>query len=350
MVKVGMGKQVKAVGLLSGGLDSTLAARLLQDQGIEVLGLNLYTGFCVTETKRRTGTYQRGTYKPNEALKSGGDIDVPVDIVDIAAEGYFDVIKNPKYGRGANVNPCIDCRIFMFHRAKKYMEEVGADFVFTGEVLGQRPMSQHRQAMTTIEKQSGLEGLLMRPLSAKLLPPTQPELDGRVDRDRLKGFNGRSRKPQMELAVELGLEDWAQPAGGCCYLTDQNFARKFRDVFEHNPEKDLLKRDVNLLTLGRHFRLSPRVKFIVGRHEGENVALEREAESDTLLTTAPVPGPTTLVEGPATVEDLTLIARITARYSDHNGRPVDVWVQNPKGTSTLTVEPLPNEEVDAYRI
>lgn len=345
-----MGKQVKAVGLLSGGLDSTLAAKLLQDQGIEVLGLNLYTGFCVTETKRRTGAYARGTYKPNEALKSGGDIDVPVDIVDIAAEGYFDVIKNPKYGRGANVNPCIDCRIFMFHRAKKYMEEVGADFVFTGEVLGQRPMSQHRQAMKTIEKQSGLEGLLMRPLSAKLMEPTQPELDGRVDRERLKGFNGRSRRPQMELAAELGLEDWAQPAGGCCYLTDANFARKFRDVFDHNPEKDLLKRDVNLLTLGRHFRLGPHLKFIVGRHEGENDALVREAGSDTLLTTDPLPGPTTLVEGAATPDELTFIARVTARYSDHQDQPVDVKVRGPKGESILTVDPLPADEVEAFRI
>ncbi len=344
-------KKVKAVGLLSGGLDSTLAAKLLQNQGIEVLGLNLYTGFCVTETRRRAGTYTRETYRPNEALKAGGDIEVPVEIVDIAAEGYFDVIKNPRYGYGANVNPCVDCRIFMFQRAKKYMEEVGADFIFTGEVLGQRPMSQKRHPMHIIEEQSGLKGYLLRPLSAKLLEPTIPELDGRVDREQLMDISGRSRKPQLELAVKLGLTDWAQPAGGCCYLTDENFARKFRDLFEHDPERELLKRDVNLLTLGRHFRLSERVKFIVGRNEAENNAIEREAEGAVLLNTPDeIPGPTTLVEGPAGDAELAVIARVTARYSDAGAESVPVEIRRGGKVETIEVAPISDADLEPMRI
>jgi tRNA-uridine 2-sulfurtransferase len=347
-----MNKPVKAVGLLSGGLDSTLAARMLQNQGIEVLGLNLYTGFCVTETKRRTGTYKPGDYKPNEALKTGGDLELPVEIIDIAAEGYFNVIKNPKYGRGKNVNPCIDCRIFMFHRAKQYMEEVGADFIFTGEVLGQRPMSQHRQAMKTIEQQSGLVGLLLRPLSAKLMEPTIPELDGRVNRELLGELNGRSRKPQLQMAVDYGLTDWAQPAGGCCYLTDENFARKFNDLFEHDPERDLTKREANLLAIGRHFRIRPEVKFIIGRQEGENRALADEAAGDILIVSEIVPGPTALIQGPATDDEVRLVAGAVVRYADTgtNSDPVELRVLRPSGETALVAAPLSAAAVDAMKI
>lgn len=343
-------KTVKAVGMMSGGLDSTLAAKLLQMQGIEVYGLNLYTGFCITETKRRNGTYKPDQYKPNEALKSGGEIEVPIEIIDIAAEGYFDIVKNPKYGYGANVNPCIDCRSFMFRRAKKYMEEIGADFVFTGEVLGQRPMSQHRQAMKIIERESGLVGLLLRPLSAQLMEPTIPELDGRVDRDKLLAFNGRGRKPQMELAGQLGLLDYAQPAGGCCYLTDENYARKFRDLYQHDPERDIIKRDITLLAIGRHFRLSPEVKFIVGRNEAENTALEQEANGEWLLTTDPIPGPVTLIQGPASDEQVRLIAAATARYCDRKGEPIPVRLLKSGAEEVLTVEPLGEESLEPLRI
>jgi hypothetical protein len=345
-----MQPKVKAVGMLSGGLDSTLAAKVLQMQGIEVYGLNLYTGFCITETKRRNGTYKPENYKPNEALQTGGELEVPVEIIDIAAEGYFNIIKEPKYGYGANMNPCIDCRSFMFRRAKKYMEEIGADFVFTGEVLGQRPMSQHLRAMKIIEKESGLEGLLLRPLSAKLLDPTIPELDGRVDREKLLAFNGRSRKPQMELAGQVGLLDYAQPAGGCCYLTDENYARKFRELLEHEPELDISKRDVTLLAIGRHFRLRPEVKFIIGRNEPENRALEQERNGEILLSTAPVPGPVTMVQGPATPEDLRLIAAATARYCDNKGGEVPVSVLYPDREEFLNVAPLTEEALAPMRI
>lgn len=345
-----MSKKVKAVGLLSGGLDSTLAAKLLQLQGIEVYGLNLYTGFCVTETKRRNQTYAPGTYRANEALTAGGNLEVPVEIIDIAAEGYFKVITHPKYGYGANINPCVDCRIFMFRRAKQYMKEIGADFVFTGEVLGQRPMSQHRRALDIIATESGLEGLLLRPLSAKLLPPTQPELDGRVDRSKLLGISGRSRKPQLAWADRLGLINWPQPAGGCCYLTDENFARKFRDLFHHDPDRDLTTRDVVLLALGRHFRLRPEVKFIVGRHEGENRALAREAGEDWLLSTEPVPGPTTLLLGPATGDELRLVAAATARYCDKKDGPVAVRALRFGTEETFEVMPLDDTTLTQYRI
>jgi tRNA U34 2-thiouridine synthase MnmA/TrmU len=346
-----MKKPVKAVGLISGGLDSTLAAKLLTEQGIEVFGLNLYTGFCITETKRRNGAYREGEYKPNEALKTGGDIEIPIEIIDIAAEGYFDVVKNPKYGRGSNLNPCIDCRIFMFRRAKQYMQELGADFVFTGEVLGQRPMSQHRQAMQIIERESGLQGLLLRPLSAKLLDPTLPELDGRVDRTKLLAFTGRGRRPQMELAGKLGLLDYAQPAGGCCYLTDENYARKFRDLYAHDPERDITKRDITLLAMGRHFRLRPEVKFVVGRNEAENRALETEQAGDTLLTTDPLPGPATLVQGPATAEELKLIAAATARYCDKKGESIAIrMLRGGAQEDVFQVTALSDEALDPLRI
>lgn len=345
-----MKKSVKAVGMLSGGLDSTLAAKLLQMQGIEVLALNLYTGFCVTETKRRNGTYKPEQYKPNEALKAGADIEVPVEIVDIAAEGYFDVIKNPKHGRGTNMNPCIDCRSFMFRRAKQYMLEVGADFVFTGEVLGQRPMSQHREAMKIIERESGLVGMLLRPLSAKLMEPTLAELDGRVDREKLLAFNGRSRRPQIELAQQLGILEWLQPAGGCCYLTDENYSRKFRDLYTHDPDRDISKRDITLLAIGRHFRLRPDVKFIVGRNEGENRALVQERGDDLLLTTEPLPGPATLVQGPATEEEIKLIAAVTARYGDHGDAVMPVRVFHARGEEVLRVNAYEEKAIDALRI
>ena len=327
-----------------------LAAKLLQLQGIEVTALNLYTGFCITETKRRSGAAKPGEVKPNEALKSGSDLQIPVEIIDIAAEGYFDIVRNPKHGYGANVNPCIDCRIFMFTRAKRYMEETGADFVFTGEVLGQRPMSQHRHALELIAKESGLAGRLLRPLSAKLLDPTEPELDGRVDRSQLLAFSGRGRRPQLELAVKYGLVDWAQPAGGCCYLTDENYARKFRDFFEFDPDRDITQRDILLLALGRHFRLSPTVKFIIGRDEGENRALTAEQGPDTLLTTEPLPGPTTLVQGAPSLDDLAVIAAATARYADAKGGEVPVRVIKGGAETVLAVTPLTDDAIAKFRI
>src|SRR5512134_2669451 len=212
----------RAIGMISGGLDSTLALALVRRQGIEVKAVNFYTGLCITETQRRKGGRADGTIPQNEALRAAADLEVDVEYVDISGPEYLEMLLHPRYGYGANANPCVDCRIFMMRKAKEIMEREGADFVFTGEVLGQRPKSQRRDTLRIVERESGLTGRLVRPLSAKLLEPTLPEKAGLLDRERLEDISGRSRQRQMALARELGIEDWPQPAGGCCYLTDES--------------------------------------------------------------------------------------------------------------------------------
>jgi len=253
---------VRAVALLSGGLDSTLAVRLLQEQGVEIKALHFYTGFCITEHKRRLGLKREdGQQYVNPALKAAAQLRVPLEVVDIS-EDYYRIVLNPKYGYGKNVNPCIDCRIHMLRKAKEIMERDGYHFVVTGEVLYQRPMSQTPQRLRLIERESGLEGYILRPLSAKVLPQTIPEIRGWVDRKRLLGIRGRSRKVQIALAQRFGLE-YEQPAGGCCYLTDENYAERFREAFA--VEGRISREDLVLFAVGRHLRLPSGVKLIVAR-------------------------------------------------------------------------------------
>lgn len=310
-----MSTPVKAVGLLSGGLDSTIAAAMLMRQGIEVQGLTFYTGFCVVEHNRRAKTRKRKKPVQNEALQASAKLNLPIEMVDISGPDYLKVLTDPKYGYGSAVNPCVDCRIFMFKRAKEYMKEIGAQFIFTGEVLGQRPMSQRKQPMNVIERDAEMDGLLLRPLSAKLLPPTVPEEKGWVDRDQLGAISGRSRQDQMRLAEEYGIEDYPSPAGGCCFLTDKNFGRRILDFFEYEGKENLTMDDVMLLKMGRHFRLNPEVKVVIGREEGENRFLERYTPGRWHLETVDVTGPTTLVEGDPSEEDLQIAAGMTARYA-----------------------------------
>ncbi|HEY6005308.1 MAG TPA: asparagine synthase-related protein [Anaeromyxobacter sp.] len=311
-------RQPKAIAMISGGLDSTLALALMARQGVSVKAINFYTGFCITETQRRKGGRPDGTVPRNEALRAASDLEVEIEYVDLSDSGYLDMLVHPKYGYGANANPCVDCRIFMMSRAREIMLAEGADFVFTGEVLGQRPKSQRRDTLRIIERESGLDGRLLRPLSAKLLPPTVPEREGLVDREKLLDISGRSRLRQMALAEELGLTDWPQPAGGCCYLTDESFARKFFDVLDAREaageERKILKEDVVLLSTGRHFRLSPRAKLVVGRSEVENAILEHHVEGRARLEARGVNGPVALVEGEPTWEERVLASRIVARY------------------------------------
>ena len=310
---------IKAVAMLSGGLDSSIALHLIKSQGIEVEAVNFHTGFCLTDAHRALGktANKNGTPYRNEALRAGAHEQIPVRVVDVSRD-YLPVVTKPKYGYGQAMNPCIDCRIFMLQRAKQIMDEIGARFVFTGEVLGQRPKSQRRDTLRIIERDGGLDGRLLRPLSAKLLPPTIPERDGLVDRERLEAISGRSRQRQMELARELGLTDWPQPAGGCCYLTDENFSRKFFDILDSREaagrERRLEREDILLLSTGRHFRLSPRAKLIVGRTEVENVLLEQHLAGRARLEVKDLPGPVALVEGEPTWEERQLAARIVARY------------------------------------
>jgi tRNA U34 2-thiouridine synthase MnmA/TrmU len=351
-----MPRQGKAIAMISGGLDSTLALALVRRQGIEVKAINFYTGFCITETQRRKGGRADGTIPQNEALRAAADLEVDIEYVDISGPGYFDMLVNPRWGYGANANPCVDCRVFMMRKAREIMLAEGADFVFTGEVLGQRPKSQRRDTLRIIERESGLEGRLLRPLSAKLLPPTIPEQEGIVDREQLLDISGRSRQRQMALAEELGIADWPQPAGGCCYLTDEAFARKFFDVLDSREARGeprrLDKEDVLLLSTGRHFRLSPKAKLIVGRSEVENALLEHHVEGRARVEAKGVNGPIALVEGVPTWEERLLAARIVARYGKGKDAPkVAVEWREGELAETYEVEPEHDEaRIEALRV
>lgn len=292
---------MKAIALISGGLDSILSARLIQNMGIEVIPLNYEIPFC-----RASGKAARLV---KDTLK--------LDLMSITlGEDFLEVIKNPRYGFGSNMNPCIDCKIFMLRRTKELMSGLGADFVVTGEVLGQRPMSQHRDALNNIAERSGLGGLLLRPLSAKLLSPAIPEEKGWVKTEELLNFSGRTRKPQIELAGRLGIKDYPNPAGGCL-LTDPQFSKRLKEIIVHS---ELNMYNIELLKIGRHFRISPKTKLVVGRSEEENIRLEGLArEEDLVFLPRDIPGPTALGRGFFDEELIEYSSNITCTYCDLNG-------------------------------
>jgi tRNA U34 2-thiouridine synthase MnmA/TrmU len=343
---------VKALGMVSGGLDSTLATKLMIDLGLEVEAVNFSTGFCVTEHTRNFKDTEKKPLRPNEALRLASELKFKLHIIDISKD-YLPVVTSPKYGYGANLNPCIDCRIFMFKRMRRLMDEFGAQFIFTGEVLGQRPMSQHREAMKTIESDSGLSGLVLRPLSAALLDPTIPEIKGWVDRSKLLALSGRSRKPQIELAKEKGLEDYPQPAGGCCYLTDPQYAAKLQDVFDHKGKENLTHEDVLLLKVGRHFRLPGGAKVIVGRNERENNFLKTYEKGRHVFRVNEAPSALVIAETAAASaeEEIRTLASIAARYSDAHTQP-SVTVEHQFGglTETFAVAAITEDRLDAWRV
>ena len=346
--------KIKAVAMLSGGLDSSLAVKIVADQGIDVVGVNYNTGFCLTDHRRRMASLGMPINLEslrNEALRAGAQWQIPVEIIDISDE-YLHIFTEPKHGYGSAINPCIDCRIFMLQKTRRFMEDIGASFIITGEVLGQRPMTQMRKTLKLIEKESGCERLILRPLSAKLLLPSLAEEKGWVDRDKLYGFHGRSRKPQMALAEELGLVDYPQPSGGCCFLTDKNYARRMQDLFKYSGKKSLSTNQVLLLKVGRHFRLNERTKAIVGRNQAENLFLSDNSAGMTVLDSRHIPGPLTLVESRALPEDLELASRITARYSDDKDcKEVEIKVCAPDSeTRLLRVQPLESRLCDKMRI
>lgn len=336
---------VKAVALVSGGLDSTIAMKIVGEHGVDIDAVNYYTGFCIAEHRRKI----KRSDGRSEALRAGVDAGVEISIVDVSEE-YLRVVAHPKYGYGSAINPCIDCRIFMLRNAKERMIKTGADFVFTGEVLGQRPMSQHMHQLRLIERESGLEGLLLRPLSAKLLPPTIPEKAGWVNREKLYAVSGRGRKEQFKLAVEYGIADYPQPSGGCCFLTDKNYARRLRDLFDYRGKDSVTTEDVILLKVGRHFRISEHAKAIVGRDENENGFLMDFTGSRCILRTLDVEGPLTLLEGDVTEHDLKVAAGITARYSDANKKKaVRVEFRRGSDSGVLEVKSM-GDELELLRI
>lgn len=346
------GERIRAIGLVSGGLDSQLAVALMKRQGIEVLGLHFYNGLSPGALRRVIGGGEpEAEFLDAKAKRLSGLLDIAVEIVDISgSEEFLDILVSPRHGYGANVNPCIDCRIFMLRNAKKRMEDEGYRFIFTGEVLGQRPMSQNKQAMDLVERRSGLEGFLLRPLSAALLKPTVPEHEGWIDRGRLLDIQGRSRRRQMALMEEWGLGEFAQPAGGCT-LTEIAYAGKFKDLMAHRDDPRISRADAVLLAVGRHFRLGPRIKIIVGRDETENNYIERAGGGSWMLTTAEHPGPTTLVQGEPGEDELLRAASITARYSDAKRLPsVRVGAWRGEERRTFEVAPIADEDLEPLRI
>ena len=270
----------KAILLLSGGLDSTLAGKLLLELGVEVEAVNFVSPFCLCTPKSQGCP---------AGMKAAEQLGIPLKVF-ACGEDYLEIIKHPRFGHGSGVNACVDCRIHMFTRARKIMIERGADFVATGEVLGERPMSQHRRAMAIIERESGLSGRLVRPLCAQLLAPSEPETEGIIEREHLKAIQGRRRKPQFDLARELGITDYLCPAGGCL-LTEKEFAARFRELLEYKPDFGMA--DARMLRYGRHFRLPGGTKVIVGREDAENERLERAASDEDVLM---LPNTTTLKE------------------------------------------------------
>ena len=305
--------QPKAIALISGGLDSLLAARVVKEQGVHVEGINYFTGFCVEGHTHAIRNRDRTRHKRNNALWSAEQLGIQLHIVDVI-DAYKDVVINPKHGYGANLNPCLDCKSFMVTRAREWIEDNGFDFIVTGEVLGQRPMSQRRDTLPVIANESGAEDRLLRPLCAQLLAPTLPERMGWVDREQLYAFNGRSRKPQMALAEQFGIKEYAQPAGGCCFLTDATYATKLRDLWASRGEKRYELDDIMLLKVGRHLRPRPHLKVIVARDAGETQYLRgyRKAYAHLIMTSHN--GPMTLLEGELHDGDAELAARIAARF------------------------------------
>jgi tRNA-specific 2-thiouridylase len=328
------GKMMKrgAVVLLSGGLDSTLAVKMMIDQGIEVTAVHFTSPFCNCSS-RKAGCR-------NEARRVAEEFGVPLRVV-VKGMDYLRMVEKPPHGHGRGMNPCIDCRIYMLRKVAGMLDELGASFVVTGEVLGQRPMSQHRQAIETIDRESGLAGRILRPLSAHLFPPTLPEEEGIVDRGRLLAISGRSRKPQIELAEHLGVRDYPCPAGGCL-LTDPDVAERLQDLFAHVP--GYAHRDLVLLTIGRHFRLSPALRAVLGRSQEENeriVALA--APGDAVFTPDNFRGPALLAVGELDPVSEGVIADMVSAYSqDHQesyrirkeviGAGASVLTEAPKGS------------------
>ena len=297
-------KKKKVVALLSGGLDSQLAVKMMQKQGFEVSAVAIKTPFCDFDCGRGCGF---------EIRERADTLGVDLKTVYLGDE-YIEMLKNPKHGFGSGMNPCIDCRTMMFKAAKKHMEEIGAEFIISGEVLGQRPMSQHGPALRTIEKESDLKGKIVRPLSAALLAKTEPEENGLIKRENLGMISGRSRKGQLALAKEYGIED-PPNAGGGCLLTDPAFSLRAKDLFGHieTPTTN----DIDLLKIGRHFRLDQSTKLVVGRNHNENEMIKSLALPDDVLFEArDHVGPVSILRGKNNMDYLDFAAQITLRYSD----------------------------------
>lgn len=307
--------QRKAVALISGGLDSMLAAQSMLEQGIHIEGLNFYTGFCVEGHTHAIRQKDKNKQKRNNALWVAEQLGIKLHIIDIVEE-YKNIVLNPRHGYGAYLNPCLDCKIFMLKKANEWREAEQFDFIITGEVVGQRPKSQKKSAMPIVAEQSGVGDRLLRPLCAQKLPPTLPEREGWVDRAKLLAISGRSRKTQMALAEQYGFDDYAQPAGGCCFLTNEHYSAKLMDLWQSQGCRQYELDDIMLLKIGRHLRPAPHFKLIIGREQGENKFLEGYRKQFISLHPLSHKGPFMLIDGTPSAEDCYLAAKILGRFSD----------------------------------
>jgi tRNA U34 2-thiouridine synthase MnmA/TrmU len=306
----------KAISLLSGGLDSVLSTKVIMEQGIDVIALHFTSPFSSKREK------ERGL----QAVRAVSELGIGLILKHKGPE-FIDVVRSPRYGYGKNINPCIDCRIFMLHKTREIMEEEQASFVVTGEVLGQRPMSQRRDTIRIIEKASGLEGLIVRPLSAMRFSPSIPEQEGILDRDKLLDFSGRSRTPQFRLAEKYNLTEFGSPGGGCL-LTDPIFTKKLKDLFEY--DKAFTMKDLELLSIGRHFRLRADTKLIVGRNEAENDKLISLWSAHAYISFYPIgfSGPVAILKGAFDDDIINTTANIMGYYGKNESPVISIESNN----------------------
>ncbi|MFC1843781.1 thiamine biosynthesis protein [Thermodesulfobacteriota bacterium] len=301
-------KQRTALALFSGGLDSTLACRVVAAQGIKIVAVKFVTPFFGYELLQKKQEYIRW-------IKEISDIDLKLKDVTIP---YLELLKNPAHGYGKNFNPCIDCKIFLLSEARKIMPEIGASFLITGEVVGQRPMSQRRDTLRIIERESGCDDILVRPLCAKNLAPTKAENEGLIDRQKLLDFSGRNRKPQMQLAQKFGIKDYPSPAGGCI-LTDPILSLRIQEYYETHEQ--IIPEDILLMMVGRQLKLPSRAWLVVGRNQTENIKIEKlRLPDDWLLQPKDIPGPSAILRYSSKPEDLETAASIVVRYSKKSAR------------------------------
>ena len=322
---------MKAISIFSGGLDSILSALLVKESGIDVLPVFFTTPF----------------FTPEKAQESAEINNLPLKIIDIT-EIFLSLLKNPKHGFGGNMNPCIDCHALMLRLAGEMLKEENAHFIISGEVLGQRPMSQTMVSLSKVEKESTMKGLILRPLSAKLLPKTIPELNGWVDEKSLLNISGRSRKPQMALARKFNVTKYPHPAGGCL-LTDPIFSRRLRDLMANSNK--LKKNEIELLKIGRHFRIAPEIKIVVGRNMEENEKIiSLTYESGYFLNTITIPGPVVYVSGKRSPETDMLAASMTVSYSDAKSGETEIALNYDRKKEVLKVGLKDKSEFRQYMI
>lgn len=324
----GADTMARALALISGGLDSILAAKLIKDLGIDVIGICFKSAFFGCES----------------AVKMTGQIDIPLKIIDFT-EQHLEMVKHPKHGYGKNMNPCIDCHAMMMNYAGKLLKELDADFIITGEVLNQRPMSQNKNSLDIVKRESGYEEYILRPLSAKVLQPTKMELEGLVDREKLLGISGRTRKAQMGLAEKWGIKEYPSPAGGC-KLTDIGFSARLRDLLLHdeNPKPE----DVEILNIGRHFRLNDEVKVISTRDESEGKAIiNLLSNGDYVFYVLDFKGSTIVLKGEPNEGDIKAAGEICGRYSKgKNEKKIKIKYKKYEDDKYNIIEVVPAKDED----